>query len=37
VTIKKKETATREQLEAVQNLAIDGSKSPLDLQILIMK
>lgn len=37
VTIKKKETATREQLETVQNLIIDGSKSPLDLQIVIMK
>ncbi len=37
VTINKKEMATREQLEAIQNLVVDGNKTPLELQTIILK
>lgn len=37
VIINKKEGATREQLEAIQNLIVDGAKTPLELQTIILK
>lgn len=36
VTISKRESATREQLSGVQNLVVDGLKTPLDLQMAIL-
>lgn len=37
VNIKKGESITKDKLEATQDIQIDGSKSPLDLPVLIIK
>ena len=37
VTIKKHESATKEKIEISQNLLVDGSKTPLELPIVIAK
>jgi hypothetical protein len=37
VTIRKKETSTTGKMEAVQNIQVDGSQSPLELKTIIIK
>ncbi|HWZ21402.1 MAG TPA: carboxypeptidase-like regulatory domain-containing protein [Cytophagaceae bacterium] len=37
VNIKKRESLTKEKIEVTQNLIVDGSVSPQDLQVLIIK
>lgn len=37
VNIKKGESLTKDKLEATQDIQVDGSKSPLDLPVLIIK
>jgi hypothetical protein len=37
IMIKKLESATKEKLEAIQNIVVDGSQSPVELKTLIIK
>jgi len=37
VNVKKRESLTKEKIEITQNLIVDGSASPQDLQVLIIK
>jgi hypothetical protein len=37
VLIRKRESLTKEKLEAAQDIQVDGSQSPLDLPIMIIK
>lgn len=37
VTIRKRESLTKEKVEAVQDVHVDGSQSPLELQVMIIK
>jgi hypothetical protein len=37
VTVRKRESLTKEKIEAVQDVEVDGSVSPLELQVMIIK